>query len=170
MAATEIDKEVAERLLSCNWLANCGIKGEIPGLRCEWETDKETVIKYINSNKFQYTWGNICLEEENEITSFLAANHRDEYNKSWNQFVEEVNEIVLPQIVPAITERIERLELPRKAVIDDIEFNVIGMAVTSYYKEYVRSPFFDNLLDIYCSGHLPYGWRGRHPRGVIRVY
>ena len=170
MAATEIDKEVAERLLTCNWLANCGIKGEIPGLKCEWETDKETVIKYIHSNKFQYTWGNVCLEEENEITVFLGANHRDEFHKKWNQFVDEVKEIIIPQITPVIVEQINRLGLPEEDVLSDIEFNVVGIAVISYYKEYVHSPFFDNLLDIYCSGHLPYGWRGKYPRGVIRVY
>ena len=182
MATLTIDEKLVDRILNCNWLANCGTIGEEPpGVRYDWETDKEEVIKYVNSDKMKFIWDSICLEEQNKVTSFLFSNHPGEYHGKWNQYADEAKEILLPHIVPAITEQIDRLELPQKAVLDDIHFNVIGMAITSYYREYVHSPFYDNLLDIYCSGHLPFGWRGKYPlygtgwygkapKGVIRVY
>ena len=182
MASLTIDEKLVDRILNCDWLANCGIKGrEPPGIRYDWETDKEEVIEYVNSKKFEFTWSNICLEAQNDVTSFLFHNHRNEYHIKWNQFAEEVKEIIIPQITPIVTERIDQLGLPHKPVWDDIRFNVGGIAIVSYYKEYVRSPFYDNLMDIYCSGHLPFGWRGKYPlygtgwygkapKGVIRVY
>lgn len=182
MAALTIDEKVLERILNCNWLANCGVKGqEPPGVRYDWETDKEEVIKYMNSSRFEHVWQSISLEEENKITRFLFFNHPEEYHGKWNGYAQEVREMLLPHIIPAITEQIDRLELPREIALADIRWNVLGIAISSYYRDFIRSAFYENLLDLYCSGHLPFGWRGKYPlygsswygkapKGVIRVY
>ena len=40
----------------------------------------------------------------------------------------------------------------------------------NFYSEYYKSDFFDKMLAIYLSGHLPCGWSGEYPEGRFFVY
>lgn len=159
------DEQVVKRLLNCDWLSNCGRTDvEIPGVQCEWVTKNEA-FKKISGLK----WENTCLEGQNEVTRYLFLNHNEEYNRKWNERVEYIKETYVPVVEKNVREKLKQYEFSEE-ILTDIRFNVIGILVVSSYKEYYHSVFFEKLLDIYTSGHLPCGWHGRYPKGVIMVY
>ena len=160
------DEQVVKRLLECDWLVNCGrTDAEIPGVRCEWLTDRERIVKNFNGVK----WENTRIDARNEVTSYLSLNQPNQFNGVWNKRVDMVKEQFLPKIKEIYSAKVIELELPER-VSNAIDWDVLNIIVISSYREYIMSNLYNNLLDIYTSGHLPCGWHGRYPKGVIMVY
>ena len=160
------DEQVVKRLLDCDWLVNCGRTDvEIPGVRCEWLTDRERIVKNFNGVK----WENTCIDAENDVTSYLFSYYPEIYHGEWNKRVDNAKLLILPKVESIISSLIKNMDLPEK-ICDFIYGDIISIMVISSYKEYYHSDFFEMLLDIYTSGHLPCGWHGRYPKGVIMVY
>ena len=85
-----LNQEVIAKLMEVELLSNIGSNDEgvsrVVGL--------PKIEKSINSLK----WENICLEEVNSLTGFLAVNHSDAYNLHWNRLVDQIKDEVLPSI------------------------------------------------------------------------
>lgn len=123
------------------------------------------VEKSINSIK----WENICLEERNKVTGFLAVNFPDKYNKYWNVLVEEIKQ----NIIPTIEKRLDGLIEENKITVlikQSILFDIVNIIMVRSYEKYIWSDFYEEILDIYEKGHLPCGWEGRYPVGEIKIY
>ena len=161
----ELNAEVVQSLLTCDWLRNCGKPSEeIEGVRCLFITDKAQIEKNFKSIK----WENICLDACGDVTVELCLHHREIY-KEWNSLVDKVNELIFPEVMDSIMERIESLGLP-SATKGYIEMDIINMAVIASYADYCKSPFYEKMLLIYRAGRLPCGWGGKYPKGTFQVY
>jgi hypothetical protein len=162
----DINKVLYERLLNSKWLVNCGTNEnttydfEVHSVK----TEKE-MKKYISSIK----WENISLEEDGNLSEFLSVNHKDIYNNCWNPKVRLIKKEYIPAILKKIEEDNSKTTLTAK-ILDDIKANVVSILMADYYSEYYKSDFFDKLLNIYTSGHLPCGWHGSYPEGKIMIY
>lgn len=159
----EIDTNLYNELLTIDWLSQCG--NSIDGLY-EFEVyqikDVNKAIKEVAKTK----WSNISLEAQNELTAFLFLNHKDEYNKNWNVQVKKIRDELNPRLVEILHSKNIQIEF-----INDIKWNMISILMLSYYSKYgFQSKFFEHILAIYKSGHIPCGWQGKYPNGKVMVY
>ena len=80
-----------------------------------------------------------------------------------------IYEINRNEIIAKI-ERNWKNEKSRQGILDDVPFNIITLFMLDFYSECFKSEFFDKMLAIYLSGHLPCGWSGEYPDGKFFVY
>lgn len=164
----ELNAEVVQSLLTCDWLKNCGqAPEEIEGVQCLFVTDKAQIEKNFKSIK----WENICMYACNDVTSHLFLNHPEVYHKVWNSLVDDVEELIFPKTMGTVMKRLE--ELGQLTVAKGcIEMDIINMALINSYAAagYCKSPFYERMLRIYRAGRLPCGWGGKYPKGTFQVY
>jgi hypothetical protein len=99
----ELNNAVVEAITSNNWLEYCGVETNLPkGSNYSYLSNKKVVNKNVKGVK----WENICLEERNNLTGYLAKNKPELYNKNWNVLVREVKTEVLPKVVDKIENQV----------------------------------------------------------------
>lgn len=157
----EINKIVATQILQMELLSNIGKQYKNYS---NFKSMKQ-VEKSINSVK----WENICLEERNKVTGFLAVNFPDEYNKYWNMLVEEIKQNVIPIIEKKLDILLEENRIT-VLIKQSILFDIVNIIMVRSYEKYIQSDFYDRMLAIYENGHLPCGWEGKYPIGEIKIY
>lgn len=160
----KIEEKFIKQVMECNWLKNCGKEGDF-GFEVEYTKSQSKVKKLINGIK----WENICLEERGNFTAFLHINHNEDYNKFWREMVRKIKS----EYISVISESLEVALQDNKdkdSIIIDIKSNLVILFMLNFYSEYYKSDFYDKMLEIYLSGHLPCGWSGNYPEGKFIVY
>lgn len=158
--------DLTARLLSCCWLSNCGTNQN-----CTYSFDVFLVpslkdaLKNISSSK----WENVCLEEYGNITEYLAKNQKNEYNQHWNENVRKIKSAYLPPILEKISAAPNYLGFSNEFLVD-IRFNLLAIFMSDMYSTFYSDEFFNKLLEVYLSGHLPCGWHGKYPSGELMVF
>ncbi|MGG0334915.1 hypothetical protein [Priestia aryabhattai] len=162
----ELNNAVVEAITSNDWLEYCGGETNLPkGSNYSYLSNKKVVNKNVKGVK----WENICLEERNNLTGYLAKNKPELYNKNWNVLVREVKTEVLPKVVDKIENQVSILGLSSD-IANSVKFDIINIIMVLTYEKYYNSDFYTSMLDIYLSGHIPCGWDGDYPNGKILVY
>lgn len=162
----EISETLYNKLIECNWLENCGTKR-----KCQYSfeayqvMDTHKMLKNIQSIK----WENACLDKRGYLTEYLCLNVQGEYDRYWNTTVRTIKANYLPKILDKIQVAIGDNNLPEE-VMQDIRFNVLNIFMAEFYSAYYVSEFSKQLLEIYLSGHLPCGWHGKYPDGMIMMF
>lgn len=160
-----LDKDIKNKLLHIDWLSNCGKQEELD-ISNEYIYIKNT--KEIEKTLKGVKWRNVCMDARNDLTVFLTLNNLKAYH-SWNPMVDEVKEDIIANVSDTIQERCKVLDLPEK-MFPNIRMAIINIALTYSYKKYYDSVFYDDMLKIYESGHLPCGWVGSYSKGKFKVY
>ena len=89
--------------------------------------------------------------------------------KEWNNLVCFIKDEYLEKL----SDKVKKMWIDEDTSDDiwiDISGNVIDLFMLDYYAEWCKSEFFEQLLEIYLSGHLPCGWKGKYPQGKFLVY
>ena len=149
----EVAIELKNKLLENHWFEYCGTSENCNYFFSYVRIDNaKKAVKGVAS----IDWENLCLEERGNFTSYLSKEHKKEYREHWNKTVLELKETFIPllaeRIIPALPEK----GLSEK-VWDDVRFNLITILMIDFYSYDVSVDFFDHLLEIYLSGHLPCG-------------
>ena len=160
----EISKEFIKLIMDCELLGRCGIKDDL-GFDVEYVNSETKAEKMINGLK----WENTCLEASGDFTDFLCRNYRELYNKNWNVVVKQVKSEYMSEIKSKVERNWEN-EKSRQGILNDVQFNIVTLFMLNFYSECYKSDFFDKMLAIYLSGHLPCGWSGEYPEGKFFVY
>lgn len=159
----EINKEFYQELLTIDFFNQCGMP--VNGLyefNVYVEKDFDKAIKSLSKT----SWSNITLEEQNLLSAYLLKNHRDDYNKKWNQQAKINREKLIPPIVSKLEEK-----NIRKEIIDDTKWLLMSTLMYNYYSKFgIESELLNQILCIWKSGHLPCGYSGKYPNGKLRVY
>lgn len=162
----KLNTSVVEAVVSNNWLKYCGTESNFPqGIEYTYLSNKKKMVKSVNGIE----WENICLEESNNLTGYLAKNEPEIYNGNWNTLVKKIKAEVLPKITDDIEKQIIRLGLP-KDILNAVKFDIVSIIMVLSYEEYYKSVFYNEMLEIYLSGHIPCGWNGKYPEGNIFIY
>ena len=161
-----INNDLYEQLINCPWFENCGIPQQnLTNFPIVWVDKTIHVEKNIASIK----WENICLAERNNLSAFLALNHKTEFNKDWNRIVDLIKSEYLSDILSQVKSALPKQNLSDE-VLTDIRFNLLSIFLVNHFSQYYKSQFFNNLLQVYLSGHLPCGWKGHYPDGAMRIF
>lgn len=158
-------EKLYEKFMNCNWFEKCGSREAVyENLDYIWGKNIADVDKNINSIK----WENVCIEEDNEVREDLQINY-PELRLLRNEQIEIINKKYMPGIMEKIKQAVVEKSLP-EGVIKDVQYNVLMIFVCEFYSEQHHSEFFERLLEIYLSGHLPCGYKGRYRKGSILIY
>lgn len=156
-----IDSNFIKTLLSFPWFLNCGKATEIDNVMLS-----KDVRKSIQSSK----WENILLEKRGEYTAQLSKNFKDGY-RNWNQIIKTVKSDILPQLEIIWQKNLKAAGIYEPYILDDIKFNISTILMLHAYSRYIPMPdFFEKLLSIHASGHIPCGWRKGKESGYIQVF
>lgn len=159
-----LGKDFINKIINCQWLQMCGIKEDFE-YDIEYAKSKKELEKKITS----LAWENICLERRGDFTVYLHLNHRTEYDQYWNKEVRIIKSEYMPEIIDKITQALRNKDLSLD-ILEDMKMNIITLFMLEFYSEYYSSEFFERMLMIYLSGHLPCGWMGKYPKGRFLIY
>ncbi|MGF9642350.1 hypothetical protein [Paenibacillus sp. FSL L8-0502] len=121
------------------------------------------VEKKVNS-----TWDNVRLQIRNQLTSTLHENWREEY-RQWNNITMEAKLLLKDGVLKNISTFIERNKL-NNCIYESVEWDLLTAMMEYAYSTYVKPGFHTELLEIYNSGHIPCGWKGKWPQGSLLVF
>ncbi len=162
-----INRKTAELLKNINWFSHCGTE-EMLEIRQAYRfvSDHREMLRRIAETE----WENYTLEQENELTSYLSNHHRDAY-RFWNQHCMTVKEKIFPDLFEYIKEQYQQY-FPdmEQVVLDDLQWNILGIFLADAYSEYYRSAFSEDLLTIYRSGHIPCGISDENGDTILMIY
>lgn len=163
----EINKEFIERLYNIPWFHNCDEDIKDLGIKV---SSKEEAIKRNSSTK----WANTVMGFQGDLTVKLSkrqlSHDGDEY-KLWNGLANECKSIYTPKLDEIWAAKLELADLNTKEIINMVRFCVLAIIMSDAYRNIVPvDTFFENLLKIYESGHLPCGWSGKKDKGTFYVY
>lgn len=158
-------EKLYEKFMNCNWFEKCGSREEVyENLDYIWAKNIKDVDKNINSIK----WENTCIEEMNEITAYLDMNC-PQLSILWNEQVKSIKTMYIPEIEEKLKQAVVKYSLP-EIVFIDARANVLLIFICDFYSEQYHSEFYERMLEIYLSGHLPCGYKGRFQKGSIIIY
>lgn len=160
----EIKNEFTEQLLNCKWLYNCGKQGDLD-FDVEYVKSKKQLAKLITGIK----WENVCLEAQGDFTAYLCINHKEVYNKYWNDMVRKIKKDYISRIAKNIAKELDDFE-DKDDIIISMRADIVDLFMIHFYSEYYKSDFYEKMLKIYLSGHIPCGWSGKYPDGKFQVY
>ena len=154
-----ISLKFVEELNQIDWFANCGKR--------EGDSDASVLpadqVDYIMKKNSAIKWENAVLEYAGDVTAALCLNHRDEYNQ-WNRLVQEIKAKHLSSLRKKWRRALKGIGLDQPPLVQDIAFNVLHLIMIYSYKEAldIEIPvFWEELLNVYKSGHLPFGNSGK---------
>lgn len=159
-----LGKDFINKIMNCQWLQMCGIKEDFE-YDIEYAKSKKEIEKKINS----LAWENMCLERAGDFTAYLHVNHKTEFNQYWNNEVRIVKSEYMPEIIDKITQALLNKDLSLD-ILEDMKMNIVTLFMLEFFSEYYSSDFFERMLRIYLSGHLPCGWAGKYPKGRFLIY
>lgn len=159
-----IKAEFAEQMLNCKWLFRCGQQEDL-NFEVEYIKSKKQLKKLITGLK----WENVCLDAAGDFTAYLHKNHKEDYNKYWNDTVRRIKNEYITTIAEHIENALNGFD-GKNDILIDMKANLVSLFMIHFYSEYYKSDFYDKMLKIYLSGHIPGGWIGDYPEGRFQVY
>ncbi|CAM3682334.1 MULTISPECIES: hypothetical protein [Yersinia] len=157
----KISKLATERLLNINWLSDIGNKISVSDVILAMSLNEAG--NYLSDPE----WENVTLEESNEISGYLATKYTAIF-QDWNDVAKEAKLFFTNDIKPKIP---NLNDFDNTLLHQYIEWDVIHYLIEDFYSEKLKTPlFFNKLVSIYESGHIPCGWVGSWPKGQLVVY
>lgn len=160
----ELKKDFLDKIAHCAWFENCG-DDSFDRFEVVVVKDREKAVKSVTSIK----WQNVCLEAQNDLTEYLFFNHRESYEKDWNNEVVYIKQEYWSKMSDTISAALAAKGLPDEVLVD-VRTNVVALFMADFYSECYTSEFYEQLLEIYLSGYLPCGWSGGKKSGKFMVY
>ncbi|KHT10605.1 hypothetical protein [Pectobacterium carotovorum] len=156
-----LDNHALNKLLGIKWFSRVGEPLLISNITVANSLNEAGV--YLSSPD----WENVTLEESNEISGYLAVKHTTIFQE-WNQLAKDAKVFGKDELL----KKIPHLDgFDNVLLLQCIEWDVIHYLIEDAYKDKIKKPlFFDSLIHIYESGHMPCGWDGVWPNGKLVVY
>ena len=154
------EKQLIKELLNLDWFEKCGIKERIEGVNIEFVKDKKTLDKKICG----LNWENKVLDKSGDMSEYLG-NLDEKYLEESNEKVEYYRENYIPRIERVLQNKAKQAGFAEN-IITDIRFNLLIILEANYFSDLYRDAFWNQMLEIYKSGHIPCGYK----KGVFLIY
>ena len=152
-----VKPEFFDQLVSCDWFCNCGDK-TFDQFEVIIEENQEHGIACLNSLVYE----NASLEKQNDM-SFAVR----EVPKDWNDVVKEIKQSgYIGKVSKRIKSGLKLKGIPGEEVLETVRWDLLHLFLANYYSEYYTDVFYEQMLQIYLSGHLPCGYEWKK----FRVY
>lgn len=156
-----ISHHACNRLRNIDWFSSVGEQCVMPNVKLAGTLREAN--EYLNSPE----WESVTLEESNNISGYLAVKHTIIFQE-WNKLVKEAKAFLKNELMK---HSFDLSGFDNKLLLQCIEWDVVHYLVEDAYKEKLKnSLFFDRLITVYESGHIPCGWDGEWPKGNLVIY
>ncbi len=165
VAKSEVDS-IWSRIAGCRWLARVGTD---PSLVLSFPIDPIGSVEAASASALSTEWEAVTAEAANTLSTHVSQRSRTAFNEQWNEVASHAQACIESER-SAIESALDSLGL-RPEVVDCVSWDLLHWVLESYFHEKIGSSvlFFDCLFCVYRSGHLPCGWRGAWPNGVLQV-
>ena len=153
-------QQLVTELLDLNWFEKCGIKEEIQNIDIEYVKDKKTFEKKVSG----LNWENKLLSKAGDMSEYIG-NLDEKYLDQSNEKVEYYHENYIPILKSVLQDRLKKYGLTDKVLPNTIH-NIIIMLKAKHFSKLYTDTFWDQILEIYKSGHVPCGYK----KGVFLIY
>ncbi len=154
-----IKQEFIDRLMSCDWFCNCGDK-VFDQFEVAIEENQKKAIAYMRSS----LWEGICLEKRGDLAFAVQKKICDQM---WDKAHKEIQQSGhLGRVSKRIKAGLKKRNISSEEILVDVRANVLSLFMADYFSEYYTDEFYDQMLQIYLSGHLPCGYEYKK----FRVY
>ncbi|MBS9429828.1 hypothetical protein CE143_15995 [Photorhabdus luminescens] len=157
----KISSHSMNRLLSIDWFSNVGNQLKIPSIKIVKSSSDAN--QYISAPE----WEDVTLEAANDISGFLAINHSIVF-QNWNNIAKDAKIFLEKEVI----EKIPDIDGFDTLILSQcVSWDIVHYLIEDTYKDKLKKPlFFEKLIEVYESGHLPCGWDGEWPNGNLIVY
>jgi hypothetical protein len=166
----QLKNSIYQRLQTSPWFDRCGkIDVSDLGVDCKLVLNRAQVVQSMKSE----VWSDVKTHAQGELTSYLAKVDYATYGTHWNKLAKE-SEGLDKTVAAKVSNSLEVHGLGKE--IAELILVDIGHAVLeiSFRSKFPEAPvFFEHLLQVYESGHLPCGWEGDlddWPKGKLLVH
>ena len=80
-----------------------------------------------------------------------------------------VKEKYMDPVIQEIKSALNQIGL-NESVLPNVQWDILSLFMASYYSDYYSDEFYEKMLRIYLSGHMPCGWTGGLKDGKFLVY
>lgn len=152
---------IKSRLSAIKWFANVG-----KPLESFKNINQLSSIFEVGEHLGSAIWENTTLEAANEISGFLVNKHSSLF-QHWNIIACEARNYYKKNIADLVYIN----GIDNKLLNQCVGWDITHFLIEDYYKTVLKEPlFFECLLKVYESGHLPCGWQGCWPKGNLIIY
>ncbi|WP_017348345.1 hypothetical protein [Pantoea sp. A4] len=156
-----IEKKSLDRIRNINWFSSVGEPVHIlDGLLI---SDPIMAAHELS----QPSWEDTTLEASNSISSYISMKYPSIF-QGWNNVAKEAKHFFDSEV---------SLNIPKldgfdgELVIQCIGWDVVHYFIEDFYKDKISGGlFFNRLISIYETGHLPCGFDGEWPLGRVMIY
>lgn len=139
-----IKPEFFEQLVSCDWFCNCGDK-TFDQFEVIIEENQEHGIACLNSLVYE----NASLEKQNDMSFAMR-----EVPGGWNDVVKEIKQSgYIGKISKRVKSGLKQKGIPGEEVLETVRWDILHLLLANYFSEYYTDAFYDQMLQIYLSGH-----------------
>ena len=159
----QLDTEFCENLVRADLLSQVGqeMKVKFYCPRVKTLADAEKTISGLR-------WKNLCIDRINEVTGYLGRFHRPEY-QCWIRLCNQVDRLYEPLLIAKADALIEKGVIS-EPIKSEMVYELGLIMIMRSYGQYVKSPFFEEMLWYYMHGHIPCAWKGKYPDGMMMVW
>jgi hypothetical protein len=152
------------------WLRECGsnLPHELSGVKKA--LNEKQALSLISSDD----WADARTEAQGELTGYLSKHHYNAYGGYWNSLVNEATKLIETVALESLKSELQRRGWPdelARPIIVDLTRAILELSFRARFRK--APAFFETILEIYKSGHLPCGWSGKMsewPEGAIIAY
>jgi hypothetical protein len=122
---------------------------------------------------FSKSWDNTLTASGNQLTFFLAQNHSNLYDTTWNEIVDACTPLLMPIIGQAADAGVAKLKLrpaEKKVLFMTLRRQLVHACHELEYEDVMQGLLCLQLIPWYRAGHWPCGYQGTWPEGVLVVY
>lgn len=161
----ELKPDFLEKVTNCNWFENCGDQN-FGKFEVIFINDKSEIPESMHSHK----WENLYLAKRGDFYTSIFLNHREQYSLMNEEFNKAKKEVLT--FSKRFTAGLKKKEIRFDGLVLR---NVIGnfqiLFMINHFSEYYTPDiYYEQMLEIYLSGHLPCGWSGGQKNGIFKVY
>lgn len=163
----QISDMFIDKIMSCNWLSNCGNHDNIVlDFNVTVAKSKKEAVRSIAT----IAWENKCLDAAGDLSVYLVKNRLDR-QFDWNAECEKIKEKYMVYIYTKLIDAAKKQDLPGETIAVDVRFNVMNLfKYDLYYETGFRSDFFEKMLQIYIAGYLPCGYLKNSKENMFLIY
>ena len=109
-------------------------------------------------------WENKLLSKAGDMSEYIG-NLDEKYLDESNEKVEYYRENYIPPLENVLQNRLKKFELT-EIVLPITRYIIMIMLKAKHFSKLYTDTFWDQILEIYKSGHIPCGYK----KGVFLVY
>ena len=156
-----VNRNACDGLNKIEWFSSLGEQYALPNVKLA--VSLNDAHEYLSSPE----WENVTLEESNNISEYLSVKH-SMISQEWNKLAKEAKVFLKNELI----NKIPQLDcFDNKLLLQCVEWDVVHYLIEDAYKDKLKKPlFFNSLMSVYESGHIPCGWDGEWPEGTLVIY